>query len=126
MKLAIAIVATLLGLSPAGAVDFGQVIKNADGSAVEIKEGQKVPTLASISITALGASYADERDPQGRETITPEEKFQRGKLADKIGHSKGDLALSPEDLALLKKLIGKAFSPLIVAPAWSMLDPTLK
>lgn len=123
---AVAIVA-LLSYSPtAGAVDFSQVIMNPDGTTPEVKDGAHVPTLKQICITALGSTYKDEVDAQGRETITPEEKYQRGKLADKIGHSSGDISLSPEDLTLLKKLIGKAYGPLIVAPSWSMLDPTLK
>lgn len=119
-----AVIATLLMLSPARAIDFTQPILNPDGSAPEVKEGQKAPTLGSISESALSAQYRDEVDAQGKETISGQEKYDRWKLATKV-HGK-DVTLSPEDLALLKRLIGKAYTSVIVGPAWSMLDPSLK
>lgn len=124
MKYWPAVAALLLMATPACAIDFTQPIKNLDGTTPETKDKEKAPTLGSISESALVSAYRDEVDAQGKETITPEDKYNRWKLATKV-HGK-DVVLSPEDLALLKKLIGKAFSPLIVGQAWSMLDPSLK
>ncbi len=120
-------VVALLGASPAFAIDFTKPLTNMDGSPVTDKDGkspEKIPTLGSICESALLAQYADERDPSGKETITPQEKFERWKLAAKVNGK--DANLSPEELALIKKLVGKAYAPLIVGQAWSMLDASLK
>jgi hypothetical protein len=54
--------------------------------------------------------------------LSEEAKFLRGALAAKIHNATAPLALKAEDTALLKKLIGKAYSPLIVFRAWPLLD----
>lgn len=126
-KIYVAAIAMLLATSPALAIDFSRPLKNIDGSTPTTDKGGMVPTLGSICGSALIATYKDEQDPStGRETITPEEKFHRGRLATKIAEAQGkDLVLPPEDVALLKKLIGKAYGPLIISQAWPMLDPSL-
>lgn len=118
-----AVIVALLAASPAMAIDFTQPIKAQDGTVPKSDSGS-VPTLGKICEDALIASYKDEIDPTtGKEIITPEEKYRRWKLAQKLH---GDnVKLSPEDLALIKKLVGKAYGPLIVGQAWTMLDPSL-
>jgi hypothetical protein len=113
--------------TPSMAIDFTKPLTNLDGTAVKDAEGKDVnTTLGKVAEQSLLAVYADERDPQtGKETITPEEKFNRWKLATKISGQK-DVSLTAEELALIKKLIGKAFPPLVVGQAWTMLDPGVK
>ena len=121
MRLFTGVMMALLAVSPALAIDFNQPIR--DGKGDEVKAGDKTATLGSICETALTSSYRDEVDAQtGKETITGEEKYRRWKLASRLH---GNVNLSPEDLALVKKFVGKAFTPQIVGPAWDMLDPSL-
>lgn len=128
MKLATAIVVAILAINPAFAIDFTKPITNMDGTAATDKDGkvpEKAPTLGSVCESALLAQYADERDPvSGKETITAEDKYARWKLAGKMQGK--DVTLTAEELALIKKLVGKAYAPLIVGQAWSLLDPGVK
>ncbi len=55
--------------------------------------------------------------------LSGEEKVRRAALAQRIYTSKEPLALKVEDVALIKKLVGKAYAPLVVMRAWSILDP---
>jgi hypothetical protein len=121
MKKFLHVAIVLLLSTPAFAIDFDTVLKNADGSSMKTDKGVE-PTLSSICKSALVASYRDEVDPTGKETITPAEKYARWKLA---GRLHGNVDLSPGDLALIKKLVGKAYSPSIMGPAWEVLDPSL-
>lgn len=117
-----AAIVILLAASPAWAINFSQELKNADGTAPKVAEGQKPPTLAGICETALISTYKDEQDASGKETITPTEKFHRGRLATKIADAGDkDITLPPEDLVLLKKLIGRAYGALIVYQAYQMI-----
>lgn len=121
------VLAVLLTASPAMAINFSQSLKNVDGSLPKSDKGEPIPTLGAICTTALISTYRDEQDLNtGKETITPEEKYHRGRLASKIADAGDkDLVLPPEDVALLKKLVGKAYGPLIVYQALRMLDPSL-
>jgi hypothetical protein len=121
----LAVVAMLLAASPACAIDFTQPITDLDGSIMAAKPGDAPATLGTICEKALTAQYSDEMDRNtGKELITPEEKYQRWKLASKLDGK--NVALSPEEITLLKKLVGKAYGPAIVGPVWTMLDPSLK
>jgi hypothetical protein len=74
--------------------------------------------MGKAARTALYAALPDEQQLSG------EEKDRRGELARSIrAATAGDFKLKLEDLALIKKLIGKAYGPLIVNGAWRLLDP---
>lgn len=124
MRLATALMIALLSTSPAWAVNFDQPIPGPNGGPITDKDGKpldKQPTLGSICETALVSSYADEIDPvTHKETITGQEKYDRWKLAQKLH---GEVTLTAEELAKIKMLVGKAYLPAIVGPAWQMLDP---
>ncbi len=76
---------------------------------------QDVPlTLAAVSVTALLADYKDEQP-------TADEKVRRWKLAQHI-HGVSEITIAIEDVALIKKLIGIAYAPLIVGQAFAMLE----
>ena len=125
MRRLILAAATLAALAtPALAIDFTQEVKQIDGQPLTDDKGNPKPTtLGELCRQALLAGYADEHDQSGKETITQEEKFHRWEVARLV---KGkDVTLSVDDLALVKKLTGKAFGPLIMGPIWLMLDPTL-
>ena len=80
-------------------------------------------TLGMVAMRSLLAVYDDER------ALPAEEKFKRGELARKIYEStigSGEPALTVEEMATVKKLIGKAYPPLMVTQIWRMLDPAAK
>jgi hypothetical protein len=129
MKKLLVAVASLAFMGNAYAIDFTRPLTQLDGQPITGSDGkplEKPPTLGSICEGALLAQYADERDAaSGKETITPEDKFARWKLANKVNGGK-DVNLTAEELSLIKKLIGKGYAPLIVGQVWMMLDPAMK
>src|SRR5262245_40116210 len=99
---------------PGMKIDFSAVIKDLDGEAV--KDGEKDATLGRVACTALLASFADERN------LPAEDKVRRFRLAE-IAAKGGAREMKVEDVALMKKLIGKAFAPLVVGRAYDIIEP---
>lgn len=112
-----------LSVTMALGVDFSQPVLDPNGKPMlngDVKQGEPLPppaTLGTVSSQALFGSYPDEQN------LAAQEKFERGELGIEILHAKGDLPLSAEQIAELKKVIGKAYGPFIVAETWLMLDP---
>ncbi len=97
-------------------IDFTVALSDLDGVAISDGGDAKAPfTLGAAAVRALVISYEDERN------LSPEEKFKRGELATRI-YGATSLSLKAEDVTLLKRLIGKAYGPLIVFRAWPLLD----
>lgn len=90
-----------------------------DFSQAMVSLGQALPdnfhTLGAVCISALMGVYQDEQSLSG------EDKFKRYKLAERI-NAGGILEVSAEDIALLKKLIGKNWSAAVVGPAYEALE----
>lgn len=78
-----------------------------------LKENDKIVTARMIVVAALLAAE--------REETAGEEKARRYDLALSINKG-GEQDLKSEDIALLKKLIGKGYSPLVVGPLYKFLD----
>ena len=105
----------LAGITAAAAVDFKAQIKGLDGKPLSVSDTDKTPvTLGSIAEVAL-------IQPGGTETLTPEEKSRRFFLALKIHEGKGD-RLTVEELALVKKVIGAVYGPLVYGRAVELID----
>jgi hypothetical protein len=81
--------------------------------------GQPLPepanTLGSVCVSALMGVYPDEQNLSG------DDKFKRYQLAERL-HAGGEQDVSAEDIALLKKLIGKNWSPAVLGPAYEALE----
>jgi len=94
-------------------IDFTQIFMNMECE--PMKEGEKAITLKKVATGALLSAFDDERNLAG------EEKVKRFNLAAKI--QAGDtLDLKTEEIAEIKKLIGKAYTVIIVGQAWAMLE----
>jgi len=93
-------------------IDFDAPLLDLKGEPL-IENGVEV-TLGAIASNALLATYRDEQD------LTGEEKVKRFRLAV---IARGAQDLSVEQIVLLKKLIAKAYSPLIVGRVFELLDP---
>lgn len=102
--------------TPAFAVNFAAPINNLDGTAMR-KEDKTVLTLEEVASTALLSSYQDESNLDGVE------KNKRFWLAKKIHDQRKDPVLTADEIALIKRLIAKAYNPLVVGQAWTILDP---
>lgn len=103
-------------------IDFGAKLIGYDGEVVRTQERaweKDSPlidmTLGIASVRALTAGIQEER-------IQGEEKFKRGELARRIYNSSGDIDISVEDAAIIKKLIGAVFLPTVVEASWPILD----
>lgn len=92
-------------------IDFSAAITDLDGKPIADL------VLSRMATDALLMPFPDERDLSGEEKIT------RFKLAQRI-HGKEDADLSVEEVALLKRLIAKAYATLACARAWELLDPS--
>jgi hypothetical protein len=93
-------------------VNFKGTFEDMEGK--EILSGDKPTTLKTIAINALMATYTDEQNLSG------EDKLKRWKMGQRIVNDEEDFSV--EDIALLKKLIGKAYSTIIVGQAYEMLE----
>jgi hypothetical protein len=113
--------------TPALALDFTTPLTQLGGKPFET-DGKSGPiTLGSISETALLTVFPDEQDAAqkaGPAAIDEyaREKVRRYALAVKL-HDKSDVTLSADEIALLKRLIGKGYPPVVAGQAWMMLDP---
>ena len=99
------------------AVDFASPMNMIDGKTPMRNEDKSIVTLGEVSENALLATFPDEQSLAG------EEKMKRFALARKIHEQRKDPVLTAEDIALLKKLIGKAYNALVVGQAYGLLDP---
>lgn len=94
-------------------IDFSQALTGLKGEPVKDPSGESVK-LALVCYNAVKALYKDE------ENLSGEEKYKRAKLAKKLDES--SVELSVEDISLIKKLVGKAYEPEIVAAVWDLLE----
>jgi hypothetical protein len=84
-----------------------------DGKA--ILSGDLPLTLKRASVDALMVPFDDEK------SISGEEKLRRYQLAVRI-NAGGDVDLKAEEVSLLKLVIGKAYAPIVVGPAFLALE----
>lgn len=118
MRLSAVGLAVGLLCSPACAVDFSTVITDLNG--LPMNDGspeKKVFTLGDAAVQALVTPYPDEPN------VSATEKFRRAELASRI-KNKPDTLMSVGETDLVKQLIGKAYSPIVVFRAWPLLDPS--
>ncbi len=112
-------------------IDFSQKICDLNGQPFEVAHREVYPatgapvagtgeplTLLTVVTGSLSQIYQDEK------TLTDDEKAKRGFLALQIYNATENVRLKVEDIALVKKMIAKRYSnTVIIARAWSMLDP---
>jgi len=95
-------------------VNFSQAIKDFEGETVKDEMGKEL-SLSEICVKAILALFKSE------ENISGEEKYKRYKLSDKI-YNKSEVELSAEEVAEVKKLVGKMYSPLVVGLVYDILE----
>lgn len=80
-----------------------------------VKEQDAELNLGGVAVSALLLLRQDESN------ISGEDKFKRYKLAERLT-SGGVIDVSVEELALLKKLIGAMYQPIVVGAAFDLLE----
>lgn len=94
-------------------IDFSTPILDLKGNT--IKDGENDFLLSTVACNALLQPYQDEQN------LNATEKLRRYKIATKVSDG-GVQDLSVEDVAELKKLIGKGFPPLVVGRSFDILE----
>lgn len=92
--------------------NFKQIIKKIDGQPFVLN--QTPLTFKKACQNALFASYNDEQDLSG------EDKYTRYKVSIKLEADVPDLTI--EEISLIKKVVGKGYSPEILGPIYIFLD----
>lgn len=75
-------------------------------------------TLGNAVAQSLFATFRDE-------TVDPQQKWARAVLAQRIRNEQ-KATLTAEEIAVVKRQIGKAFSGIILMQAYPLLDPNSK
>ena len=106
-------------------LNLNQALKSVNGSDIlspleEGEEERKPFLMRTVCVNALLEPNQDDKNLNG------EKKAKSYHLAMEIYKTKGKIDLSIDDIKLLKDLIGRMPSPLIVGQAFDILDPPKK
>ena len=87
------------------------------------KDGSKAPQVKelvdlTLKLVCTEALMSMPKDP---DALSGDDKVERYELA-KLIYGGGDIELATEKIVLLKALVGKNYVPLIVGPAFRMLE----
>ena len=99
-------------------IDFGQKLLDLNGN--EMRVGKDDPALDLRTVCEI--ALLSEVPKQDRTPVSPKDKRDRFVLALKI-HGKEPVALSSEQITLLKTAIADIYGPLIVGRTEEILDP---
>lgn len=93
-------------------IAISKMLKGLDGKPL-VNQGEEL-SLGGVMGSALLMVYTDE-------TIGGDVKFKRHQIAQRL-YGKKSVELTIEDIALIKELIGKAYGPAVVGPAYILLE----
>src|SRR5262245_9185528 len=96
--------------------NFEQPILDLDDQPIIPTGGDKPLMLTTVALNSLLATFDDER------ALTGKEKADRLALALKIRKRPSEVDITAEQLAMVKHLIGKACTTLIVGRAYELLE----
>jgi len=118
----LALVAMTLAMSPpAMATDFTTPLLAFNGKPMVDEKGTPLDmTLGSVTEVALLSEVPSEQSLSVDEKIR--NKVRRFALAQRI-HDKKDVTLTPEELVLIKRLIGERYPAVVVGLAYQALQP---
>ena len=104
-------------------IDFTAQLRDLSGEGIiertldaKNMERMKPLTLGAVAANALLAQTEEDK------SMTGEEKVRRYSLAMKVV-TNAEAALKAEEVAEIKKVVAKAYGPLVVGQAWKLLDP---
>ena len=94
-------------------IDLNNKIKTLEGEPVLEKD--EPVTFAHPCINALLSNHPDE-------TVSGEEKLRRYQLAKRISDTLGAVTLTIEEAALIKTLVPKLYTPLVVGQLYELME----
>lgn len=101
-------------------VDFGIVLKDADGTPLtELRETSPKDTKkveVTLGIICSRALFTPKRDPE-----PGDKKAERGALAFRI-YDQGETELTAEEIVLIKQCVGEFLGPIVVTQVFDILD----
>lgn len=95
-------------------IQLNQVFKDKNGKPV--KDGEADLTLENVAYTALILVSEQEAN------LPRTDRLLRGRLAQRIAASTGEVDLKSEEVTLIKECIGKSYGPWVVVQAEDMLE----
>lgn len=96
-------------------INFKQELGTFNGTRLMYDE--KTPwTLQTACVESLGAIYRDEQ------SVAAEEKFKRYMLAEKIINATKTTDFTIDEVSMLRTMVGKHPSPIIVGRVWEILE----
>ncbi len=105
-------------------INFTVEMKNIHGHTLKERmpdpdePGKTIEDAVTLKVISVNALLSVEDGMSGKD------KAKRYALAIQINQSdETGLDLSIDDIALVKRLVGKNYSPLVVGQAWQILDP---
>lgn len=98
--------------------EFGRPAKDTLAAAKDDPDCARCPplTLGRACAHALFAAYPDERE------LPADQKWARAVLAQRIENDKA-ARLDAEEIAAIKRLLGKAYGGVVLLQAYPLLDP---
>lgn len=96
-------------------IDFTKTINDLEDRPMKESESTEL-TLKTVACNALTAVFSDEQNLSGLE------KSKRGLLAIRIFSNPSNVDLDSEEVTLVKSVIGKGYSSLVVARAWEIME----
>jgi len=107
-------------------IDFQTALTELNGEPMMVSERMgdaavKPYLLRDVAISVLVNQLVDQMGKP--EQLSAEEKVRHAVLAQAIYQAASPIELKIEDVALLKKRIGRGAPPIVVMRAWDILDP---
>lgn len=102
-------------------INFLQTMKDLDGKNSQDENKDDI-SCGKVAIRALMLSISDGRQ---NSNISADQKFKQYKLAmliDKSMDDNTDAEFTIEDVALIKKVVGEFYNPLIVGQMYDLLE----
>ncbi len=101
-------------------IEFAQVLCAMDGDPMQEEDPRNQGktrdlTLGRLCINALLSEFPNEQQSGAQ-------KFDRFKLAMRIGNEEDPIEITAEDIALIKERVGKAYSAYAVGTVWTVLE----
>lgn len=99
-------------------IDFSTEMLDLNAEVIKFPENgeQKVLTLKKVAIEALQGVFEDEK------SLSQEEKLKRFFLANDISKAKEPIEITSEQIVLIKQLVNKAYSTLVVGRVHQLLE----
>lgn len=96
-------------------INFDGCLKNIKGEVLKEKDAKGIESSVLVKEICVNALLMNEEKVEGTD------KMKRFVLAKKI-QAGGEIGLTAEEIVLVKEMVGKFYSPLVVGQIFELLD----